>query len=172
MRELVLVLLAISVPLTGHAASYQFSWTGSNGYRLEGALSIPDALDQENHIDERAVECFWIKGYRGDNAVGQWDIGQLMPETNWSLNFEPQTLRFRTGGLSTGSFGQEWNMNGNGRGCGAGGFGFNAGGYAQDVCINNALIRLSQVPSETPLTAIRNDQIRFNATTCIFVEIS
>ena len=169
---LFLTLMLMLISSFCYAASYQFSWVGSDGYRLEGAFSIPDSLAQEKHIDERAVKCFWIAGYRSDNPVGQWNISQLTNETNWRLNFEPQSLRFRTGGHSQSQFGQEWNMNGFGTGCGEDGFGFNSGNVSQDICINNQWIKSSIISPKTSFPAIRNDQLLFEAADCISLEIS
>jgi len=173
MKGLVMGLLALSIGSAAQAASYQFTWTGSDGYKLEGALSISNSLAQAKHVDQTAIECFWIQGYRGEALVGRWSIGQLTPKTSWSLSFEPQASQFRTGGQSsTGAFGQAWNMNGTGRGCGIGGFGFNVGGAAQDICINNKLVRSSQMPPETPLKAMRNDKIKFSPDDCGYVQVS
>lgn len=169
---LFLTLMLMLMSSSCYAASYQFSWVGSDGYRLEGAFSIPGSLAQAKHIDERAVKCFWIAGYRSDNPVGQWNISQLTDETNWRLNFEPQSSRFRTGGHSQSQFGQEWNMNGFGIGCGEGGFGFNSGNATQDICINNLWIKSSIISPKTSLLAIRNDQIVFEAADCNLLEIS
>jgi len=159
---------SVFVSSTVQAASYEFTWTGSNGYRLEGALSIPDNLAKSTFIDESAIECFWIQGFHRDEPVGAWSIRQLMAETTWTLKFEPKNLRFRT----SGSGNQEWNMNGTGRGCGKDGFGFHAGSAAQDICIDNRLIRSSEVPSETPLKARRNDRIKFKVSQCVYLPIS
>jgi len=167
-----LALLMLSIPANAQAASYDFLWTGANGYKMMGAISIPDDLTKAGHIDESAVDCFWIKGLRNNKAIGQWSLGELTPETSWNLNFEPVTLRFRTGGHTSSTYGQEWNMDGGGRNCGIGSFGFNVGSAAQDICINSRLIWASQVPPKKPLTVTRNDKIKFEAADCVFLPVS
>lgn len=159
--------LAASVAVPAGAASYRFEWVGAGGYRFEGAISIPDDLAQAAHVDEKAVRCFRIVGFRDDEQVGRFGLGALTPQSYWSVNFEPKALRFRTGGSSYGPNGQEWNMNGSGVGCGAGGFGFNAGDATQDLCIDDRLIFASQIARDTPLSVTRADEIRFTAEDCI-----
>lgn len=166
------VLIGSFTASNSQAASYEFTWKGSGGYWLEGAFSIPDRLADADFIDERNVQCFKINGYHGETAIGQWSLGDLTPETFWSLNFEPAKLQFRTGGLSYGPYGQEWNMDGTGTSCGKNGFGFNAGGGWQDVCVNRKLIRASQIAPQTILKATRNNDIRFKSGDCIFVSVS
>lgn len=162
----VLALLAIATPFSAQAAAYEFLWTGSNGYTLEGAILIPDRLATSDYINERQVECFWIKVYRNDEPLGRWGLGERTEDTTWTLNFEPKNLRFRTGGSSHTAYGQEWNMNGAGYDCGKTGVGFNVGGYAQDVCVKNRLITSSQVKPATPLSAVRNDKVKFEGSDC------
>ena len=169
---LALFLFCGMVVSDARAASYEFSWTGSDGYWLDGAFSIPDALTNRDYIDEQHVSCFRIKGYQGKTELGKWSLGDVTPETHWNLNFEPNSLQFRTGGNSFGTNGQEWNMNGFGVGCGRNGFGFNAGGAAQDICIDNKFISSSKIPANTPLKATRNDDIRFSANDCNFDYVS
>jgi len=158
----VLSLLAVSAASAASAASYEFTWTGANGYKMEGAFSIADDLTEAKFIDESAIECFWVQGYRAEAKVGSWSVGDLTPETTWSFGFKPQDLQFQMSGNRN-----EWNMNGSGRGCGKDGFGFHAGSYAQDVCINDRLIRASQVTPNTPMQATRNDKIKFKSGDCI-----
>jgi len=167
MKRFILALLVTSTPLTAQAASYSFTWEGSNGYRLEGAFSIPDRLSASEYVDQTEVGCFRIQGFQSDKPIGLWGLAQLTPETNWKFNFEPMNLRIRTGGSSVRSrFGQEWNMNGRGNNCGHDQIGFNSGTAAQDICLDNKLIYASQVPSNTPLKAVRNDDIEFTKNDC------
>jgi len=168
MRGLALAVLAISLSSVVHAASYEFTWTGSNGYKMQGAFSISDDLAEAKFIDESAIECFWIKGFHVDKDVGSWTIRDLTPETTWTLNFSPSTLTFQTNGNRN----QEWNMRGSGRGCGKDGFGFHAGNAAQDVCINDRLIVASQVSRYKPMTARRNDEIKFGSKACLYFPVS
>jgi len=168
-------LLALSVaclPAAASAASYEFTWTGSNGYRVEGALAISDTLTRSDLITTHDVECFRITGYHNDRLLGHWNLGDLTPETSWNVNFKPKALRFPMGGSSLGREGQEWNMNGNGNSCGPDGFGFNSGTFAQDICVNGRIIVPSQVSRYKPLSATRNDDIEFKAHDCPSPNIS
>jgi hypothetical protein len=160
-------LMALMAAPFATAADYEFSWTGSNNYRLEGAFSISDDLAGSVRIDETDVDCFWIRGFRNNAPIGSWSLRDLTDSTTWTLNFNPSNSQFRVGSNS-----QEWNMNGAGTGCGENGFGFHAGSYAQDVCINNKLIRPSQILPRTPMTATRNDAIKFSAAECIYIPVS
>ena len=167
MIRLTLALLVTLTPFTAQAASYSFTWQGANGYRIEGAFSIPDRLVKTDYVSQTHVECFRIQGLHLDKSIGIWGLAQLTPETNWKFNFEPVNLVIRTGGSSARSrFGQEWNMNGRGNNCGKGQIGFNSGTAAQDICLDNKLIYASQVPSNTPLQARRNDEIEFSRNDC------
>ena len=162
MLGLALTLFAVSISSAADAASYEFTWNGEGGYKMEGAFSISDDLAKKAYIDKSAIECFWIQGYRSDVPIGSWSVGDLTPETTWSFGFKPQDLEFQMAGNRN-----EWNMNGTGRGCGKDGFGFHAGSYAQDICINNRLITASQVTPRTPMMATRNDKIKFKSGDCI-----
>lgn len=149
--------LALAAVLSAGAAAaelsaWRFTWKGSGGYRIEGRLAFDARHLSAPTVTERDIACFVIEGFRGDMPVGRWALGQLRPETTWTLTFDPQAGALVVFGPGT-PMPQAWNMDGYGRNCGAGGFGFNIGNAAQDICIDGRLIVESQVTPSQPLPA-------------------
>lgn len=132
------VILALCLlVLPAQAADFEFCWEGANGYRMEGRMTVPDALLGEPLITHNDVTDFFIQGFRDDVPLGAWDLSQLTPETSWNLSFDPRGMVFPTGGMHDSPKGQAWNAGGRADDCGDPGFGFNSGTNAQDVCVNN-----------------------------------
>jgi len=147
------------------AQDYVFNWQGAGGYSMQGAVSFRtgDAKGVQTQDD---VQCFEIEGFLDGTSVGRWALSMLIEETMWLLEFDPTTSSFVLP-HATNSMPQAWNMTGLGDGCGLGGFGFNLGSAAQDICINDELIRESQVPPPTPLVAAQVEGHRFSDDACI-----
>lgn len=140
-RALALLLLASPAA----AAEFVFCWQGSNDYRFEGQMTIPDALLSEPLLDHTHVTAFAIQGYHGDTPIGSWDLSQLTDTTSWNLSFDPRGMVFPTGGMHNSPKGQAWNAGGRADDCGDPGFGFNSGTNAQDLCVNNVWITDSMI---------------------------
>ncbi len=149
-------LTAAAGPSAAQNATYRFEWTGSGGYSMRGALSFPAALVGERLVLEDDLECFAIEGYRDGQILGRWALGMLTEETTWTLSFDPAASAFVVWGPFA-PMPQAWNMDGFGDNCGEGGFGFNIGNAAQDLCLDGALLRESQVEPSRPFPAERDD---------------
>jgi hypothetical protein len=158
-------LLGASPAISGDVA-YRFTWQGANGYHMTGGMSFdPDSLSGPLVLDSDVI-CFEINGFKGDEHIGRWALGQLQPETTWRLHF----LRSKDAFVVEGGpiqMPQAWNMNGRGDNCGAGGFGFNLGSFAQDLCKDNTLIVDSQVSPFQTLPAERDDSYAFPPDACL-----
>jgi hypothetical protein len=135
------------------AADYEFCWFGSNGFLIEGRMTIAEDATSNTHVTEHDVTAFSIIGTRNGVAIGHWSMTDLTPLTSWNLNFDTGTLAFITGGYSTSDEGQQWNASGSVNDCGEPGFGFNSGASGQDVCVKNTYRTDSTVPADTPLPA-------------------
>lgn len=133
-RSIALV-LGLASPAT--AADFEFCWEGANGYRMEGTMTVPDALTDQPLLTHDDITAFFIRGFKDDVPLGAWDMRQLTPTTSWNLSFDPRGMVFPTGGMHDGPKGQAWNAGGRADDCGDPGFGFNSGTNAQDVCVNN-----------------------------------
>ncbi|SLN30119.1 hypothetical protein [Pseudooctadecabacter jejudonensis] len=129
------VLCAFALP--AQAADFEFCWDGDNGYRMEGSMTVPDALLNRPLLTHNDVTAFFIQGFQDDVFLGSWDLSQLTPETSWNLSFDPRGMVFPTGGMHDSPKGQAWNAGGRADDCGDPGFGFNSGTNAQDLCVNN-----------------------------------
>lgn len=128
-------LAALALP--AQAADFEFCWEGDNGYRMEGFMTVPDALMDRALITHDDVSAFFIQGFKDDIPLGAWDLSQLTPQTSWNLSFDPRGMVFPTGGMHDSPKGQAWNAGGRANDCGDPGFGFNSGTNAQDLCVNN-----------------------------------
>jgi len=133
--RLTLALCLLALP--AQAADFEFCWEGANGYRMEGRMTVPDALLDAPLLTHADVTGFFIQGFRDDVPLGAWDLSQLTPETSWNLSFDPRGMVFPTGGMHDSPKGQAWNAGGRADDCGDPGFGFNSGTNAQDLCVNN-----------------------------------
>lgn len=147
-------------------ASYRFSWEGSGGYAMRGALSFDAALLGREEIRAGDLTCFVIEGYRDDEPIGRWALGMLNEETSWSLSFRPSGPEFTVFGPGR-PMPQAWNMDGAGTDCGPGGFGFNIGNAAQDLCLDGRLVLSSQVAPSRPFPVQRDDDVRFPSDACL-----
>jgi len=147
-------------------AAYGFEWSGGGGYGLRGGMAFDAALVREGLVTHDDVTCFEIEGVKNGAVIGRWALGMRGLETTWRLHFSPRASAFFVEGQLIG-MPQAWNMDGYGENCGAGGFGFNIGNYAQDICLDGALIVDSQVPPEQPFVAQRNDGYVFGADACL-----
>jgi hypothetical protein len=148
LRLAVAALAALAPP--AQAAVHAFCWIGANGYRMEGGIGYPDALEG-GIVTERDVTEFVIAGWQGDAFLGRWSLEQLTPETTWVLRFDTRTLSFPMGGYRAEGTYQAWNADGTVDDCGVPGFGFNGGSAYQDVCVDNTFRRDSSIEPDTPL---------------------
>jgi len=148
----VLVIAALAASPAG-AVEVQFCWLGAAGYSLAGTMAFPDPLATADRITEADVTGFKMTGYRDGVPVGSWSLDKLTGGTDWNLNFSPREMRFMTGGYSDSDTGQQWNASGEMTDCGTPGLGFNAGGGAQDLCLDGVFVVESGVAPETPLLA-------------------
>ena len=148
----VLVIAALAASPAG-AVEVQFCWLGAAGYSLAGTMAFPDTLATADRITEADVTGFTMTGYRDGVPVGSWSLAQLSDQTSWNVNFLPREMRFATGGFSDTASGQQWNADGSATNCGNPGLGFNAGGGAQDLCLDGVFVVESGVAPETPLLA-------------------
>ncbi|PVA06297.1 hypothetical protein [Thalassorhabdomicrobium marinisediminis] len=130
------VLVALFAVPAG-AADFEFCWEGANGYRMEGRMTVPDALLDRPLLTHDDVTAFTIQGFKDDVPLGAWNMAQRHPGTAWNLSFDPRGMVFPTGGMHDGPKGQAWNAGGRADDCGNPGFGFNSGTNAQDLCVNN-----------------------------------
>lgn len=119
------------------AADFEFCRFGNNGFVIEGRMSVPDGALSAPRISEDDVTGFSITGRLNGVPIGSWSLNDLTPTTPWNLNFDPASMTFVTGGLSSSDTGQQWNANGSVNDCGADGFGFNSGSGGQNVCVKN-----------------------------------
>lgn len=156
LRSLSLCVMALAAPAGAQEVSYRFVWEGGGGYALTGALAFDPAAVAGPYVRETDLTCFVIEGQKDGAPIGRWALTMLLPETTWRLHFHAPSARFPVDGDDHELWmPQAWNMNGEGRDCGPGGFGFNAGNYAQDLCLDGALLRESQRPPDQPFAAQR-----------------
>lgn len=144
-----LIALCLSAGAAG-AADFEFCWIGSNGYTLDGTMTVPEEVLSKPLVRGGDVTAFRITGYLDGQVIGSWDLGDLTPDTTWNLSFDPGRMVFPTGGNHMGPDGQAWNANGSVDDCGTPGFGFNSGTNAQDVCWNDRWITDSMVARFKP----------------------
>ncbi|HCP81385.1 MAG TPA: hypothetical protein DIT67_07255 [Octadecabacter sp.] len=135
MIRLAALLTILALPL--QAADFEFCWEGENGYRMEGTMSVPDAVMNRSLLTHDDISAFFIVGFKDDVPLGTWDMRQLTATTSWNLSFDPRGMIFPTGGMHDSEKGQAWNAGGRADDCGDPGFGFNSGTNAQDLCVNN-----------------------------------
>lgn len=145
--------------------NYSFTWSGENGYWLHGAIGFDSADAVSGIIREWDVTCFEIKGFRTDDFLGRWALGELTAKTAWRVHFDLNSEAFLVVGDGY-DMPQAWNMRGDGNGCGAGGFGFNLGNLAQDICVDDAVVIESQTGSFQPFPATRDDEYWFPPDAC------
>jgi len=160
-----LIAVTVGAQAAAQTVAYSFVWQGGGGYSMRGGLSFDAALMGGQLVLEDDVQCFVIQGFRGDEPIGRWALGQLTEETTWRLTFDPVTERFPVWGPDT-PMPQAWNMDGGGYDCGDGGFGFNIGNAAQDLCLDGTLLVDSQVAPARPFPARRDDDFAFPGDAC------
>ena len=119
------------------AADFEFCWEGDNGYRMEGRMSVDDAMLNRSLLTQDDIAAFFIVGFKDDIPLGSWDMRQASAATSWNLTFDPRGMVFPTGGMHDSTKGQAWNAGGRADDCGDPGFGFNSGTNAQDLCVND-----------------------------------
>lgn len=164
MRYLLMAATLCASDAAAEDVAYRFTWTGANGYSVEGVLAYPQDVPW-SIIRESDLTCFAITGFQDGRQLGRWTLTMLGPDTTWRLHFDRLRDRFVVEGEGI-AMPQAWNMNGAGDNCGRGGFGFNLGNLGQDLCFDNILLEDSRVPPPTPLPAQRLISARFPADAC------
>ena len=147
-----LLLLALLAAGQAQAATHAFCWRGADGYRMEGVIAYPDALEGRT-VTEDDVTRFAIAGWQRDAFLGRWSLEQRTPATSWVLRFDTRSLSFPMGGDQVRGSYQAWNANGQVDDCGDPGFGFNGGNVGQDVCVDGVFRTASTIDPGTPLVA-------------------
>ena len=145
-RVLIILCLA-ALPLTSHAASFNISWVGSNGYSMTGMFSYPDALVNTGLITVSDLDTFKIAGFLNNTPIGSFQLDN----TPMNFNFDTTSKTFPTGGLSQSTWGQEWNAPNTTRG-----FGFVSGNSLQGLHINGMFVLESaiRIGSPVPTTGV------------------
>lgn len=146
-----LVAAVVAAPID--AAEFNFCWLGAAGYSMTGVIGFPDEKLAQDIITEEDVTRFEIVGYNRMIPIGTWSMNEASGSTTWHLRFDPQTLRFPTGGSFGTDASQGWNANGNVTDCGRSGFGFNSGNFSQDFCLFGAWVEQSAIDPTTPFRA-------------------
>ena len=164
MRFVIFMLATFAAPVFAQDAIYRFEWVGGGGYRMVGAMSFNPAA-ASGLVTQDDVSCFEIQGFLEEEPVGRWDLSKRGLGTAWRLHFRPEAERFLVVGDGF-PMPQAWNMRGDGLGCGEGGFGFNLGNVAQDLCIDETLIKESQADPYQPFPAVRVDAHSFGSGAC------
>jgi hypothetical protein len=157
-------ILTLATAARGEDVAYSFTWEGAGGYVMHGALAF-DAASAGPLVRENDVQCFVIEGFRDDEPIGRWALGQLTEETTWTLTFSPAQSAFVVYSPMA-TMPQAWNMDGFGENCGDPGFGFNIGNFAQDLCVDGELARESQIAPARPFPATRDDGYVFPSDGC------
>ena len=144
---------------SAHAIAFNFDWTGSDGYSMDGMFSYDDSLIGTGATDETDLTTFMIELYLNGESLGTWDFfadGLIPDSLPMNFNFDASSESFLVGGPAAGTSGQTWNTSGN---CSPG-FGFQSGSGSQLLCIDGfpggpfgGPIEISQ----STLTAIRKD---------------
>jgi hypothetical protein len=104
--------LLVTLALPAQSADFEFCWKGNNGYRMEGTMSVPDALMNRSLLTHDDISAFFIIGFKDDIPLGTWNMRQLTPTTPWNLSFDPRGMVFPTGGMHDSDKGQAWNAGG------------------------------------------------------------
>lgn len=132
----ILFVIFLVSPSLSHTASYEISWTGAKGYRMEGLFRFPDSLMNTGPINASALTFFTIHGFHHEAPLGSFRLG----DTPINFNFDTTTGRFPTGGRSESPTGQRWNAPSTN-----GGFGFFSGNSTQGLYVNGQLIPESEI---------------------------
>ncbi len=165
------IVLGISIltPSVSFAASYEISWFGANGYRMEGQFSFPDSPGPTQIITEGDLTSLTISGFRDMTPLGTFQYArtrQVQPPSGFNFNFDSHTETFLTGGKSDSERGQKWNAPNF-----TGGFGFFSGNSFQGLYANGKLVSASEiqigstvlftnlVPSTLEATPIQSTQV-------------
>ncbi|MEM9217716.1 MAG: PEP-CTERM sorting domain-containing protein [Cyanobacteria bacterium P01_F01_bin.150] len=146
--------IAISAGVAGTAQAaivgYDISWTGSNGYTLEGMFGFDDSLLGTGAIDETSLSSFTIEGFQNGSSIGSFDLSDgLASSSPFNFNFDTISETFIIGGDSDSITGQSWNFFGNP-------FGFGSGSAGQAIRLNNSFVSFVGANDST-LIATRKD---------------
>ena len=150
--------------------TFIFSWTGSGGYSMSGAMAFDTEKARDGLISEADLDCFEIVGKLDGDPIGRWALRQVTNETTWILTFDVTSSAFVVYSPEH-VMPQAWNMDGYGENCGSGGFGFNIGNAAQDVCLGGELVIESQAAPSQPFPAERVAAYAFASDACLGPEL-
>ena len=151
MRLFLLTFTLILSASIARSAEYNFCWTGSNGYTINGKFEVPDEIGTSRIVTERDLTKFKISGYHEGHFLGSWNASHRAAGTTWHFRFDPVNMTLPTGGQFSSPESQGWNANGQVDDCGSPGFGFNAGDFAQDICLNGQFVLASSVEATSPI---------------------
>lgn len=106
-----MAVLVIGVAQTGQATSYDFSWQGDGGYRLEGSFSYDAAAALDDIVLQSEMTALTVTAFDpSDTALASYDFSQPfsfpMRLRNFNFNTVTQDIPLvgGTNALSIGSF--------------------------------------------------------------------
>lgn len=135
MRKWLSTIAVLVMPLSAHAIplTYNFNWTGSNGYTMTGSFTGEDAGPvTDMYIRDSEVSELFFEGFLNNISIGSNNTAHL--QNGFNFNFDVAAGAFVLGGISTTDSGQRWNVSG------PVGFGFGSGDLAAALFINSGLI--------------------------------
>jgi hypothetical protein len=141
---MVAVMLAAPIAASAASISYNFNWTGTDGYTMSGNFSFDTANAADGAIRDGEVASLFFEGFLNSVLVGTNAVAPL--QAGFNFNFDTVAEQFFLGGLSADDNGQRWNFFG-------AGLGFGAGSAASGLTDGSSTLGLISNPA--PLVATR-----------------
>ena len=87
-----------------------FTWLGSNNYRMDGSFTFDKSFDGLENLVASNLSTFSFTGYQNNTALDTWNMTDGVDAgNNFNFNFNTITNEFRYGSGATTSDGQQWN---------------------------------------------------------------
>jgi hypothetical protein len=87
-----------------------FSWLGSNNYRMDGSFTFDESFNGRSNLVASNLSTFSFTGYQNDIALDTWNMTDGVDAgNNFNFNFNTITNEFKSGGAFNSSDGQQWN---------------------------------------------------------------
>ncbi len=122
LNTMVLTLFFCLMAPTANAGiiTYDFAWSGANGYTMAGWFDYDDVNAGDGAIRDGEVNSLMFEGFLNGVSVGVSNGANLL--AGFNFNFDALTGQFFQNGNSFGENGQRWNVSGPGIGWEAGSF--------------------------------------------------
>lgn len=111
MKKIILLcgflLFLLSFSATAATISYDFEWTGSSGYTMDGSFSFDDSFAVDGAIRDNEVSLLTFSGYHNNSLIGTNNTAHNLGSFNF--NFDTTIGQFFLNGTINGDNSQSWN---------------------------------------------------------------